>query len=74
MDTQTIIDEVRSVLTRISFPARKNDIMGAARDLAVSEDTLSAMQQLPEQKFDTVQQILEQLPLGDMEEQIERFL
>lgn len=74
MDTQTIIEEMRGVFARIDLPARKGDIIGAAQDQDVSEDLMSVLQQLPEQKFDTVQDILSSLPLGDMEEQIERSL
>lgn len=74
MDTQTIIDEVRQIISRVNFPARKQDIIGAARDAQVSEDTASAVQQLPDQKYNTLQDILEKLPLGDIESQIERFM
>ena len=74
MDTQTIIDEVHAAVSRINFPARKGDIVGAAQDVGAGEETMGALQQLPEQKFNTVQEVLEHLPLGDIESQIDRFL
>ena len=74
MDTQSTIENVRNVLQDVSFPARKDDVENVARNHGVSEKIVGLIQQLPDEQFGSMKEVLNKLPLPDIEGAIDRFL
>jgi len=74
MDTQTIIGEIKSVLANLNFPAHKDEVVAQAEQQGCSQETQQTLQKLPDQKFNSLQDILSKLPIGNLEGEVEKFL
>lgn len=53
--------QIRSYLTGVDFPARKDEIVRAARDQNAPDDVLRELQQLPDREFRQPNEITEQM-------------
>lgn len=71
MDTQTIIADIQSALQNLSFPARKQEVIDHAHMNGARGESIDLLRELPNQKFNSVQDLISQLPLGNVDEQID---
>lgn len=52
------------------FPVHKDDIMNHVKEQGASGELKGFMEKLPAQKFGSMQEIMQKLPLGNIGEQI----
>jgi len=75
MNTQTIIDEIKGVLGNLEFPARKDEIIDHAQKQGASAETVQTLQQMPDQKYNGIEDLLSKIPVvGNIEGEIEKFM
>ena len=78
MDIQAITGEAKQVLGGLSFPVHKDDIINHVnnhvKEHGASGELKGLMEKLPAQKFGSVEEIMQKLPLGNIGEQIGKFM
>lgn len=74
MDMQQITSEIESVAQDLNFPAHKDQVVEKAKNQGASEETIQSLKKLPSQSFGSVGELLQKLPLKDLEGALEKFL
>jgi hypothetical protein len=74
MDIQAITSEAKQVLGGLSFPVHKDDIINHVKERGANGELKGLMEKLPAQKFGSVEEIMQKLPLGNIGEQIGKLL
>ena len=74
MDIQAITGEAKQMLGGLSFPVHKDDIINHVKERGASGELKGLVEKLPAQKFGSMQEIMQKLPLGNIGEQIGKFM
>jgi len=74
MDVQAVTSDIQKLLQDLSFPAGKNDIVQHAQEQGASSETTTALQKLPQQQFGSVGEIIQKLPMNEIEGEIGKYL
>lgn len=73
MDTQEIINNIKSAFSDFDFPSHKKDIINHAENKGIAEEIINMLKQLPEQSFQSIEDMLSNLSLGNIGSKIDEF-
>ena len=71
MDIQNTISSIKGMLQDLSFPADKSDIAAAAEQHDVGDEIMQLIQQLPDEQFGSLKEVISKLPVQNIEGAIE---
>ncbi len=74
MDIQKITSDITNLLGDLNFPAHKDAIVTHAQATGASPDTVQALQQLPAQNYNSLEELVSKLPMQGIEGEIAKFI
>ena len=74
MDIRKLADDVNQIMATLTFPVQKADVVRHAEANGASSETLALLNQLPEQTYSGIDNVIQNLPIGNLAGELQRFL